>query len=648
MSSACGPTRVVRVAVPHPAPVPAPTPDASRAAALEAPVNTYRGHVSSLAETYARARSADNHALSSALALTRGRQAIYVGSGGALAVARMGADIHEAESRTLARAATPLELIGMPRLHDPAAVLFTASARHPDAEAAVLAALRMQAQPVVVVTHRRREELSRAFAHSAVNVVTLVGGPPREGFLATHSVLAMATALLSATGTPPAADLPYLHRNDRISLRERVLVLGGPGLAAVQTDMETRLSETGLSAVQVTDYRNFAHGRHTGLDRRLHETTILALITPELRELAEMTLAALPESAQVLRIESKLPWPLCLPDLLVGSMKAVASAAERIGLDPARPQVPDYGRRLYHLSSRRLLPAQRNPVDRKLSAARIAETAALRARYADAHSDWLASAAHERFHGFVLDYDGTVCATEERYDLPGEALRTGLLRLLDGGIALGFASGRGSSLHRDLRRWIPEQHWHRVELGLYNGGEVLALTDDLAPAGHPAPDIGAAAERLQGTLPAPPARSTLREHQLSLEPNEATGLTLEALANIVVETLARPPRLELEVVVSGHSIDVVPRGLGKVRVLERVRSLCGGAVLAIGDQGQLGGNDFDLLAAAPWTLSVDRVSGDLTRCWNLDRRGERGPALLQRYLAALHPVRTGFALRWKR
>ena len=38
-------------------------------------------------------------------------------------------------------------------------------------------------------------------------------------------------------------------------------------------------------------------------------------------------------------------------------------------------------------------------------------------------------------------------------------------------------------------------------------------------------------------------------------------------------------------------------------------------VLAIGDQGDLGGNDFELLASSRWTLSVDRCSADPARCW---------------------------------
>ncbi len=70
-------------------------------------------------------------------------------------------------------------------------------------------------------------------------------------------------------------------------------------------------------------------------------------------------------------------------------------------------------------------------------------------------------------------------------------------------------------------------------------------------------------------------------------------------------------------------------------------------VLAIGDQGQAGGNDFELLAATPWSLSVDRCSADPSRCWNLDTRGARGPALLVDYLGALKLTRAGARFLWR-
>ena len=109
----------------------------------------------------------------------------------------------------------------------------------------------------------------------------------------------------------------------------------------------------------------------------------------------------------------------------------------------------------------------------------------------------------------------------------------------------------------------------------------------------------------------------------------------EALAQLIREVAARAPSLDVKCVQSAHSIDVVEAATSKRAVVETIGADCSGAILCIGDQGQEGGNDFELLACHPATLSVDRCSSDPTRCWNLGPPGERGPSILRRYLRSL-------------
>src|SRR4051794_37066118 len=184
----------------------------------------------------------------------------------------------------------------------------------------------------------------------------------------------MATAVVAGSGFRGPARLPHLRGDGARPLRDNTVILHGPATLCVAIDLETRLSETGLSSCQVTDYRNFAHGRHTGLARRLGNTTIVALISPEVAELASATLQTLPPDADVIRLETRMTWPVSALDLLVASMKLVAATAEGTDLDPSRPSVPAFGRRLYHLSSRRYLRAPVSAVDRKLVAGRVQET----------------------------------------------------------------------------------------------------------------------------------------------------------------------------------------------------------------------------------------------------------------------------------
>lgn len=614
---------------------------------LRRPPTRYLAQLGLLEETYAQTRASDISPIAAALDAMRRRQGIYVGSGGARAVAQLAAELHERQTRTLARAATPLEVITSPPLFDAALMLFTASGRHPDASATVEAARRTQSRPIFVVTHRTRDDLPDAISGPDIEVVTLPSVVEKEGFLATNSVLAMATAVVAGSGSRLPVRLPHLRGNGTRVLRENAVILYGPGGLGVATDLETRLAETGLSSAQVTDYRNFAHGRHTGVARRLDRTTIVALITPELSDLADQTLRVLPTNADVIRVESRLEWPLNVLDLLVASMKILAATAEEADLDPSRPAVPAFGRRLYHLSSRRYVRPQADPIERKMIAARAQPSQRVRRRFEEALDLWSAAVRETRFNGLVLDYDGTVCTTAGRFELPDAHVRALLLRLLEHGIVIGFATGRGGSLHRDLRQWVPSRYWDQVELGLYNGGLGLSLAETVTASTEQNPLIAEVARRLRAVPVSSLLRLEQREHQLSIELNEGGGVSTDVVVGAVLEVLAWSPPLDVKVVASAHSVDVIPAESAKSVTLGRVAARSGGDVLAVGDQGQLGGNDFELLAGTASSLSVDRVSGDPTRCWNLDQRGESGPELLQRYLGSLRPMRGGLGFRWK-
>jgi hydroxymethylpyrimidine pyrophosphatase-like HAD family hydrolase len=609
-----------------------------------APRSRYAEQLALLSETYQQVHEANLISLAQALSATSRRQATYVGSGGALGVARLAAELHENRTHKLARAATPLELVRMAPLAEHAVVLFSAGARHPDSSLAALSALRRGANPVILVTHRKVSELPKGFP-AEVEVITLPGLSGREGFLATNSVLAMCAALIAASGFTLSKRLPGLRSANGDALREETIILTAPGLGAPATDLETRLSETGLSTAQVTDYRNFAHGRHTGLARRIDQTSVVALVDPSISELAERTLRLLPAEAHQVRLQSRLSWPLSTLDLLVASMNLIATTAAATDLDPGRPSVPRFGRRLYHLSSRKLLAPAGGPVDHKLSALGVGGPQRLRRRYEKAAAEWVDGIRRERFLGFVFDYDGTVCSTDARFDLPRPEIQIEFLRLLEEGALLGFASGRGGSLYRDLRAWIPRAAWQQVELGLYNGGLQLALDEVLRERVRPTDPIREAAKRFRAGPLASYAELSERQHQLAISPDPQSGLALDSLAQIAQEVISVPPALALKVVVSGHSIDVIPADSAKTNTLERVERRVGGGVVAFGDQGQVGGNDFELLAATRWSLSVDRVSADPNRCWNLDDRGQRGPELLLRYLRSFHRLKDGFVFR---
>ncbi|MBA3380859.1 MAG: hypothetical protein H0T97_03185 [Actinobacteria bacterium] len=368
--------------------------------------------------------------------------------------------------------------------------------------------------------------------------------------------------------------------------------------------------------------------------------------------MAERTLELLPRELQQVRLKSSLSPPWDAVDLLLASIRITATAGTAAGIDPGRPQVPAFGRRLYRLSAGFSGGAGRAVQSRPPIRLKLRELGArprrsvVSSNYEAAYDDWLGTLMRTPVAAVTLDYDGTVVSTEGRYQLPADNVRRELNRLLDGSAVIGFASGRGDSLYQDLRRWVPKRRWPQVHLGLYNGAVLVRLDEELSERDGRENPFSDAEKRL-ASLPMFGELSVFdRHYQLQITPKDPSAVSISGLAGIVTAVLRRPPPLPLEVVMSAHSLDVLPAASTKVTLLERVVEVAGGEALAIGDQGQLGGNDFALLAAQELTLSVDRCSPDPTRCWRLVVPLS-GPNALCRYLAALEPASNGLRFRWR-
>ena len=420
---------------------------------------------------------------------------LHVGSGGALAVAQLAADLHIHSTGHLAAPMTPLGASTANLSRQTGLVLFTARGRNSDAALAIKTARRRGAAHLGVVTSRTRDQLPAPLAASDVHVATVPA--PSDGFLATNSLIAMATAICLAHGSALPETLPAFSAAEPRPPRDDCVVVTGPNTAAVGVDLEARLVETGLASVQTVDYRNLAHGRHVGILRNAKTSTIIAVVDPGSKEIADRTLDVLPTEFDILTLRTDLEWPAGVIDLFVNSMKVVAAAGKAAKVDPGRPGVPEFGRRLYHLPVQSLLESPKpDPVEKKLLGRHMGDSA--RMAYEEALASWIEDMRQRDLGAVVLDYDGTVCSTKRRFEPPAEDIRDQITRLLDAGILIGFATGRGKSLHNTTRQWLPRRHWSRVHVGLYNGTISLRLSDDPPESQGCGEHLRVAAERLRG------------------------------------------------------------------------------------------------------------------------------------------------------
>ena len=578
----------------------------------------------------------------------RGQNLVAIGSGGSLVAASFAALLHEAVNGRLARATTPLEAVTRPPPRNTAALLLSARGTNSDIRRVAEMLPSMGYDPVSAVTARKASPLARMLTKygALTHEFDMPGG--RDGFLATNSLIATLVLLYRAALSsdhslgPNAQSLAEARptvTGSEATLSKRTLVVLAHGWATpAAVDFESRFSEGALANVSVTDPRNFAHGRHHWLSLHADDTGIVSIETQDSSREAIRMLRYIPDSTNILRITSMENGPSATIELVRCVMEIVAGVAREKGIDPGQPFVADFGRRLFR--SRTTPPvttANGTSIARKQRALFLSP---------DSHTQELTEALRRflirlkqtSFTGLVLDYDGTICARDRRFEPLEPTICSELQRLLDAGIILGVASGRGKSVHAQLRAALHPTSWTNVSVGLYNGSQVMTLDKEIIDR----PDelslsLVTAHSRMCKLRAILGFDTEVRPYQISLRPQ--TGPGPEHLRRVVIEQLADIDGLS--VLASSHAVDIVPLETSKVNVVKAVRSKRSGATLCIGDQGAGGGNDFDLLHCG-LSLSVDRVSSRLETCWNIGQPGLAGPLLTLQYLRALQARGTDF------
>ena len=621
----------------------------------------YNKEVAKLADTYEWCPRTDVSNLASFIRSASHVPMSFVGSGGSYAAAAFAAWLHELYAERMARPATVLDIASSPAARNSAVLFITASGKHPDILGAFRRVALMEPTHLGVLCGADSSPMAdavRGFSGTCYMPFPFPAG--KDGFLATNSVLTSVTLLLKAfwVAYSLAEKLPPFKalepRGTDILLRAgqvgtaklweypNILVLYGPTGSPAAMDFESRFHEAGLAAVQLADFRNFAHGRHYWLARMKPKTAVLALVTPNDAGLAERTMKLLPSEVQRSQISVHSVGPLASIELFLFSIHMASWAGHARGIDPGNPTVPEFGRRIYHLDAWAGVNDERRRVDtpiwRKSGLSRaVLQSTADRENWESAHSEFVNDLASSGFCGVVVDYDDTVCAPAERLSRPGPKMAAELNRLLGGGLWLGVATGRGKSVRKALRSVIKRRFWARVLVAYYNGAEVAALSDSSKPNVSKREIKGVLREFLRLLDSEDQLAAVIEKEanaaQVKIEPAGQVGLPEVARW---IQHIIATARLPLRAVVSSKSIDIIPMETSKNAVVSAIRRACGPSaeVLCIGDSGEWPGNDFELLSN-PHSLSSDSTSPDPATCWNLAPVGVRCVDATLTYLKSL-------------
>lgn len=138
-------------------------------------------------------------------------------------------------------------------------------------------------------------------------------------------------------------DLPNLKQINHF------LVLYGGYAEPVAMDFESIMVEAGIASVQVSDYRNFCHGRfifasnHTRNykePREQSDAAMVMLITPRERKIAaDLLKDVIPAKMPIILVETEHNSPLATIDLLIKANVLVGEIGEKAyGINPYSPQ----------------------------------------------------------------------------------------------------------------------------------------------------------------------------------------------------------------------------------------------------------------------------------------------------------------------
>jgi len=375
--------------------------------------------------TYTAVEKKDVTVIKRFLDCARTTPIILIGSGGSFSVA-VAAEYLLRRMGLFCKAVTPLELSQYKnQLSDFSAILFTAGGRNSDTLNTYnyLNELELRAFLTLCMSeHAPIAKLQRPSSHSMYFDFAVPSG--KDGFLAVNSTIA-SVSLLAKALYEFSGDVFYCLPQDfswdatlslksdelhKLLAKDTLLVLHGGITTPAAYDLESKFSEAALGNIQLVDFRNFAHGRHYWVSTRSEHTAVLVLGSLEERSIIQKTSSILSDNIACSTL------CICQEDI-AGLLKSFASvfslvsaAGDYHSMNPGRPQVAAFGRKLYHLSHNPCMMPDHRSRRRSILQAASHRKAVSNGYYDEqmclsAAKAYLSKLQSRRFSGIIFDYD---------------------------------------------------------------------------------------------------------------------------------------------------------------------------------------------------------------------------------------------------
>ncbi|OOQ61923.1 HAD hydrolase family protein [Mucilaginibacter pedocola] len=578
-----------------------------------------------------------------------------VGSGGSLSVCHHIAALYQSNGM-MAKAVTPLELYySRHALRDSNVLFVSASGKNTDILFGYKVAIAYEPNKIYSICMKRNTPLSKLATKVSISKhfdFNLPSG--KDGFLATNSLIAFFTLsnrIFSGTHQKVSFNSFEFQQDvdhflEQVSSDHTFLVLHAGWGTSVAVDIESKLAEAALGNVLIADWRNFGHGRHHWFDKRGGTSAIISITTPQEKQLADKTLALLPKGISVLHITTDIEGPSASIELLIKTFYFVEKLGTLQGIDPGRPGVPEYGRKLYHLSYQKLYNVndqtlKKTAITRKADVQSFDALTPIEQTYwSNAYDAFVRKLQDANFGAAIFDYDGTLCSASNRFIGVDEKIASGLNIILEKGFIIGIATGRGKSAREDLQKAIDEKFWPRVLVGYYNCGEIGLLSDNTLPDKKKVANQSLIYIYEQLKLYKFPFEifPELKANQLVIEIKDKSQWA--KVRQSIIQLVIRLDVPNIQILESSHSMDIIDQAeTNKLNIVEYCLTLAKKhglmpEVICFGDKGKWPGNDHQLLSTC-YSLSVDEVTALTDSCWNLSQASIKNTDAMLGYMSAL-------------
>ena len=461
----------------------------------------FKKEIEKIYETFNWAINLDTKKISEVVFEDTDKPLYIVGSGGSLSACYYGALLYQING-SMSKAVTPLDLFYLKESLKNSKLLFiSAGGRNGDILSGFKRVIKFEPERIITLCMHENTPLTKlAKKYSICKSFEFSIPTGKDGFLATNSLVAFFTILYKIFNESNGVELKepksvffkdlslFLNRTDT-STTFNILYAGWGQSVAI--DIESKFTEAALGTVLLSDYRNFGHGRHHWFAKRGNNSAIIAIVTPYEEKLANNTLALLPKHIPKLVIRSKNKSSLAAIDLLLKSFFLTDALGTKQNIDPGRPGVPHFGRKLYNLKYASIIRENEKidipqkvqlAIKRKTGVQSLLELSESELDFwKDKYYEFVDRLRNAKFGSIVLDYDGTLCSGENRFTGLSEKISQELIRILELGFILGVATGRGKSVKMDLQKIIPSVYCKNVIIGYYNGSDISTLDDNSHP-----------------------------------------------------------------------------------------------------------------------------------------------------------------------